>query len=453
MRGAKGFGGLNFSHGEDRNAAISAFLRSARLRKRALFMVGLAATLGFLARLSSVNGLALFIVLVVGILFFAGLVWVGFGLFRKVSPAPEGKKPTPRFVRVAAGLVILAVSLPIALVSGHALALAVAPYSELELQAQAERAERIVAEAEARRQLQEEEEAAEAAAFLAEEQAAREAEEAVRAKAEAEEKALREAQEKINLVIAGLTGLSADEAKSTLQRERIRFVERIVCSSEPGGTVVQALAQSDLRVLLSVAKNATTVPDVIGKAQGQAFTTLKSGCYNVEVSSFYATTNEGQVFAVSPAAGTALAANETVRIFVSKPQDGVRYTANSLMSLGSSSSNLTGADFGFSTPFEDKGKLYIPIRATFGSDFDWRDTHDMGTGFGTAVITDQFDKEVPVIVYYTSRRAPAGEEQYFTVEVPLTDLQIQRPTSISLFLYITHSGRSESIRPKVTLTW
>lgn len=448
---SKGFSNLKTVDGTGPVARFSGFLRTARLRKRIPVMVALAAIWGFSLRLGAVNVLAGFLAFFIGLLFFAGLVWVGFGLFRKVSPAPEGKKPTPRFVRIAAGLVVLSLSLPIGIATGHAAALVAAPYSEAELRAQAESAEQRAAEVEARRQLEEETAAAEAAEILAAEREVREAEEAERAKAAAEKKAAKETQEKIVRVIGVLKGLPAEEAKEVLQGEGLPFVEETRCSSDVAGTVVEASYHPDLRVRLFIAENATTVPDVIGKIPSSANRAIESGCYRVEVVEFYAKAEAGSVFGVSPEAGTVLAANERVTIFVAKPHVGVRYVANSLLGLASAGPKVD--DWEFSRPFEKDGKLYVPISASFGSSFDWRDTHNSGTGFGKAVIADEFNKEVPVIVHFTTQRAPAGKEQFFTIEVPLTDLQIQRPTKISPTLYISHSGRNANILGEVTLSW
>lgn len=315
------------------------------------------------------------------------------------------------------------------------------------------------------------------------------ADEAERARLADEERAARELQEEMDKILSGVIGLSIEDAEEALeaqeifQREELRklvedsqdgrlFKVGLECSPEDPGTVLTARWDSNELPVLILARNAatvpdahrglsfTTVPDLFGGSEANVVGMVRAGCYEPVVSSFYTGAMDyksnldiGYAFDQSPAAGTVLADNEPVRIWVSKPRVGVRYVENALLGLSGGSSNLRFDDYAFWMPFEKDGKLYVMMSAVSNSAFDWRDEQDKGTGFGTARIVDEFDKEVPLVVLYTTKRVPAGKEQFFTIEVPLTDLQIKRPTKIMSFLSITRAGVQTSFRAEVTLTW
>lgn len=386
------------------------FLRTSRLRKRLVILIGLAFAVGLFSRLSDVSSFAGLLYPLVLVAFAGALVWSVFGMFRKVSVAPEGKKPTPRALRVLAGFTTVIIALPATIVIGQSTGLGVAPYSAEEL--------------------------ADAAARAAER--------------EAEERAEREAEERLASLAERMRGLSLDDARESLKLEGVDFSQENQCSTATPGTIADATV-SGSTITLFVATEASSVPDVVGLTETIARAELEASCYQPNVVSYYALVPQGEVFATNPLPGEELEANETVTIYVSQRRTGVNPTGGAVARwLRSGEPN---DEFSFGRPFERDDKLYFPIRATFPTTFDWRDDFDKGTGFGTALISDDFDKVVPVVVFYANQRAEAGVEQFFTVEVPLSDLTNQRPTTVSLRLVIRVGSRDAILHPEFNITW
>ncbi len=74
-------------------------------------------------------------------------------------------------------------------------------------------------------------------------------------------------------------------------------------------------------------------------------------------------------------------------------------------------------------------------------------------GFGTASITDTYDKSVPIKYEYDSSTVKMGEYQNITIQVPLSDLDNQRPTTLHCRLATYVGGVQKNIELVFYITW
>ena len=411
-------------------ATLKEFIGQSPLWFRVTSFLLLGFLMGWVSRFSSPFASAVFLVLFLVLL--ALLVWVLHGGFAKSTGTFKRHKSAPRGLRILSGVTSIIIGIPILFSTGFNSALATIPYSEQELaffEAQA------AAEAELLRQQLEAEEAAQ---------------EAARAEQEARDRAEQERRETLERVAREVEGESLETATSLLTAAGVAFSINLECVEGEAG-VVLSTAPDPNGIKLNVSATATVVPDAIGLNRGTATSLVRDGCYEVETITFYAAAPEGLVFQSAPPPDTPLEAGETVTLFVAERKTGTRDVADSVGNW--SFLGPRDEDWGFWTPFEKDGKLFIPIRASHSVPLEWRDPFDTGSGFGVAQITDQFDKEVPVSVLYGKKSVPENEEHFFTVVVPLTDLDNQRPTRVAVFLEVEVNGNRDRIRANFTMSW
>ena len=101
-------------------------------------------------------------------------------------------------------------------------------------------------------------------------------------------------------------------------------------------------------------------------------------------------------------------------------------------------------------PYICYDELVIPLKAVMNSKYKhlWR-------GYGTASVTDTFDKVVPIVVEYEQEEMKKGEEQRIVIRIPLQYLNVERPTTIStkLEMYYGNKKNEESVRIDFTFSW
>ncbi len=108
-------------------------------------------------------------------------------------------------------------------------------------------------------------------------------------------------------------------------------------------------------------------------------------------------------------------------------------------------------DWQFENPYISEGILYIPCYdVIFSKSITWQDRYDEGEIGGIASVTDTFDKIIPVSAKYEKRSWKAGESQDFILEIPINDMETDKPTDIYLELY---TDDFESVRVNFYMTW
>jgi hypothetical protein len=406
------------------------FVTQSPLWLRVSLLVFTGFILGGLSRFTSTAAaIALLLLLLVA----AGLiVWVIHGAFARSTGSLTGRKTSPRGLRIPSGILSIVLLLPLIFGLGFGSALGAVPYSEAELAAFAAQE---AAEAEALRLAQEE-----AEAQLAAERAAQ----------EAQERAEREALEKLEKLAADVEGGSLEDAAGMLSAAGVAFDIKKECVDSPADIVLSSSVTRN-GLALMVSANATTVPDVIGDREASARLSLTDSCYTTTTKTYYAAAPEGTVMQTDPPLDTPLDAGQSVTLFIAQQKLGTRDVADSVGRW--SYLGPRDEEWGFWSPFEKEGKLYIPIYATFSTDMEWRDPYETGSGFGTAVIIDEFNKEVPISVLYGKKTVASDETQYFTAVVPLTDLNNRTPTKVYLYLAVEVNGKPEQVKAEFTMSW
>lgn len=412
-------------------------LRGWVLRSPLLVRLGISAGLvflwGFFGRFENL----VFVTLVFALLALVGVIWAGFAAFARSSGFIRSRDSN-RWLRLLVWVVALPLLLPVGY-TGNNTALTVAPYSDEEL--------KRFAEAEATAQ-------AEVEALEAEERASVAAEEA----AEEEKRRLEEAREaefvRVTELVGALSGLTEAEALVALEDEGLTARTEQKCDEAEEGIVIGGEVDSDdpSFVVLKLSKNPTAVPDVVGASEAFAKQELEKACYRMQTAkSYYTTERAGTIVAQDPVAGETLEADTEVQVMASSEVSGATRTEDSVGSW--SYLGPQEEEWAFRGPFEIDGKLYIPIEAAFSASMSWRDSSGSGTGFGTAIIVDEFNKEVPVEVLYGRQNIPSGEIQNFTAVIPLTDLDDQTPTKVFLYLSVEVGGTSKNLTADFTMTW
>ena len=156
------------------------------------------------------------------------------------------------------------------------------------------------------------------------------------------------------------------------------------------------------------------------------------------------TVAEGNVISTSPAIGSTIPPDTVVKVYVSMGPSMI-YSKHSTISWYS-----TVDDVSFYAPYIEKGYLYIQFTDTVLADgVSWK-----SGGFGNASISDTFDKTVPLEIISEKMEWEKGEKIEFTIKIPITDLNVQRPTTLSVKLAALDSkGNQEDIKFSFSISW
>lgn len=197
-----------------------------------------------------------------------------------------------------------------------------------------------------------------------------------------------------------------------------------------------------------------TVPDVVGTEEAIAKNILSSSGFIPTVETQYNDdVDYGIVIGTSPEVGSPIEKNGKVNLFVSK---GPKHMVASDAAIGWNSISNESDDWDFYYPYIDDGTLYIKCQPMFMVDVKW----DYGTsgvhGFGRASINDTFDKTVPITIVTSEQTIKSGVRGNITLEIPLTDLDVQKPTTMHLELSAFFNGneeKQERIKIQFALSW
>lgn len=161
---------------------------------------------------------------------------------------------------------------------------------------------------------------------------------------------------------------------------------------------------------------------------------------------------KGEIIRCEPACGTEVALASKVTIYVSSGPLRIQ----SLDSYSNWTYIRRGVEdnWEFYDPYIEDGVLYIACyNVTFGTAMTWRDRYNEGKASGTASVNDTFDKVVPVSLVYTKQSWNAGESQSFVIQVPLNDLNVEKPTDLYFRIGISVDGSSEDLSVNFSMSW
>lgn len=158
------------------------------------------------------------------------------------------------------------------------------------------------------------------------------------------------------------------------------------------------------------------------------------------------------VISTDPVSGMEVEPNSKVKIVVSKGPSRID-SADSTITWTYVSSY--GKDeWNYYAPYIEDGKLHINCHdVKFSSSVKWRDPQSEGEGFGQASITDTFDKSVPLRIIWKKQSVSYGEKQDLEIVIPVTDLDVQKPTTLYLRLFAEINGEQQDVKLTFTITW
>lgn len=199
--------------------------------------------------------------------------------------------------------------------------------------------------------------------------------------------------------------------------------------------------------------NKVAIPDIVNIEYTDAKNVLSSMGFIPQVEYENSdTVSEGCVIRCTPQVGALAEKGSKVICYVSK---GSSYTISK-----DSYANWTYITYGiedeweFYSPYINDGVLYIEcFNVVFGTAMEWRDRYNEGSAAGTASINDTFDKVVPVRVEYEKRKTEANEPQSFTIIVPLSELNVSKPTNMYFRVGITANDQDTNLVFNFSMTW
>jgi hypothetical protein len=194
------------------------------------------------------------------------------------------------------------------------------------------------------------------------------------------------------------------------------------------------------------------VPDVSGTDSATANSVLSSlGLIPVEKISNSDEVEIGKVIGTSPPVGTVVDAGSRVEVLVSS---GPRIIQSKDSTISWYNVSYSMDDWNFSNPTIEDGVLNIEVSSViFMANVEWRDDNNTGEGFGNASISDTFDKSVPIRIVYDTQSNGSGESQSIVLKIPVTDLEVQRPTTVYLELFANVNGVKDTIELSFNMSW
>jgi hypothetical protein len=209
-----------------------------------------------------------------------------------------------------------------------------------------------------------------------------------------------------------------------------------LCACGVGNTVIP---ETESTTIPTTAENRIAIPDIADVDETTAKTILSSNTLIPSIK--YVNddvVDEGNVIKTEPAIGTKVDPNTKIVIYIST---GPAYLESSDARVEWYYLSDKEDKWEFSSPYIRDGVLYIECyNVTFGCAMEWKDPYNKGKLIGVASITDSFDKKVPVSAKYQKQSWKANESQKFTLEIPLSELSVSRPTDIYLRLYTVDDG-------------
>jgi len=183
------------------------------------------------------------------------------------------------------------------------------------------------------------------------------------------------------------------------------------------------------------------IPDVIGADESTAKTILTdNGIVPIVEYDYNQNFAEGIVYKMQPQVNSKVEKNSKVTISVSKGKELI-YSTDSVLSwyhvYGSESDYWE-----FENPYIGRGYLIVNLTPTINSKypFEWEE-------YGYASINDTFSKSVPI------RFKPISNYGDYTLEIPLDDLDIKKPTTLYIQLNALINNQQKEVNLELRISW
>ncbi len=206
------------------------------------------------------------------------------------------------------------------------------------------------------------------------------------------------------------------------------------CGESRGASRINLLEKTQ-SVSTEGAPSATlTVPDVFETDELTAKNVLSANALIPVIKYEYNdTVAKGNVIRTEPEIGSAVEKNGKVIVYVS---NGPTYIEAKSSYIEWENLSFYEDSWEFYAPFIENGVLYIYCHnVVFGCDMEWMDSYGEGRIGGLVAVTDGFEKTIPLSAKYQKQSWREGEAQSFVLEIPLSDLETERPTDIYIVLY------------------
>lgn len=226
-------------------------------------------------------------------------------------------------------------------------------------------------------------------------------------------------------------------------------IKGAVISTDPAiGTTV--LKDTVVTLYISEGKQ-LYVPDVTGLDESTAKTILATNGLIPLVEYQYGDYDKDTVMYTEPYANKTVEPNQQVKLFVSK---GPAFIESSDSRISWWNLSDMDDDWNFYSPFIEYDVLYIHCYdVVLFADIEWKDEYNYGHMIGEAVVNDIYDKVVPIKANYQKQTWESGEHQDFLLEIPLGDLDIDKPTSMEIELYAYVNGENRHIKLNFSISW
>ena len=194
------------------------------------------------------------------------------------------------------------------------------------------------------------------------------------------------------------------------------------------------------------------VPDLSGSDLDSAKVLLTNlGLVPIVTEEYSDDVEAESVIGTEPVAGSEAEPSAQVKILISKGPK-IVYSADSQLSWTFVSYGED--DWNFESPYIDEGMLHVKFtKVKLQAVVKWKDDQKNGYGFGLASISDTFNKTVPLKLNWERQYSNFGQSQAFEVVVPITDLDVQRPTNLYMKLYAYIDGSDEEVKLDLSITW
>ena len=257
-----------------------------------------------------------------------------------------------------------------------------------------------------------------------------------------------------------LTGVEEGTAKSVLlNKDLIPAIEYEHSETVPEGSVIRTnpangeKVKSGTTVTLYVSKGPELkIPDIEGLDEDTAKNVLSSNGLIPSVEYVYHdTVKKGNVIGTNPAIGEVAQKNQKITIYVSKGPEYI-VAADSRITWW----NVGGGEdqWNFYTPYIHDNVLYIECYSVkFAANIKWHDEYSNGRIIGEATLNDTAGKVTPISAVYGKQEYAYNEEQNFTLEIPLNNLDVERPSSVDAVLFAYVNGAWKNIEIRFTITW
>jgi hypothetical protein len=204
--------------------------------------------------------------------------------------------------------------------------------------------------------------------------------------------------------------------------------------------------------LLVGCSSGVSVPDVVGSDETTAKSVIAAlGVVPTVVEENSEFIESGVVIRSDPEAGSTLEPGSKVELVISKGPSRIN-SKNSTLEWYSISSGQDAWEF--EAPYIEDDTLHVDFPSVkLKANVEWKDEYDSGAGFGQASIRDTFDKAVPIEILYDKKKSSYGQKQKLKVEVPLSDLDVDRPTTVYLQLVAFVNGTERQIKLTLNMTW